>query len=138
MHERGALLPPAHHWPTPHASQSSRLVSVPPPSMKVPGSHAAGMGTELPLGQKWPTLHDLQVGWPNSSWYEPEGHSTHRLLFAADAWVPGLHGVGAIEAVVQLEPGGQSEHCSLAVRLEVLEKEPASQGSGAEAPGGQT
>ena len=105
---------------------------------KVPGSHVGASLSEAPIGQKKPAPHALHAVALNSSWYEPEGHSTHRLLFAADAWLPGLHGVGAIEAVVQLEPGGQSEHCSLAERLEVLEKEPASQGSGAEAPGGQT
>ena len=62
----------------------------------------------------------------------------HCGMPAAAAIEPGEQGVGFMEPVEHAEPGGHGEHWLCSERFVVPLKLPASHGSGADAPGGQT
>ena len=61
----------------------------------------------------------------------PAGHGMHADCLASGWWLPGLHGVGAVAAVAQLEPAGHGVHAAALAKSVLLENVPALHGRAA-------
>ena len=74
---------------------------------------------------------------PLASWKLPAAHAEHSDCCSMAVNVPGEHGELVVEPTPQALPRGQAEHSAALLRFALLEKVPAAQGSGADAPKGQ-
>ena len=79
----------------------------------------------------------MQLVAPSSGWYVPAAQLSHVALPVSAAYVPGEHGVGSVEPVVQWLPLGHGVHSEDALSAVELEYDPATHGSGAAAPSAQ-
>ena len=74
---------------------------------------------------------------PGALWYLPSAHAVHSVLLALGAWLPGLHGTGAVAPAKLKKPTGLTSHSAALLRLVAVEKRPPGHGSGADAPAAQ-
>ena len=79
---------------------------------KAPGLDIAGSSWDEPDGQMDPALHGRHDDAPVSFCNVAAGKGPHVALPVTDAWLPGMHGDGAIEPVPHEWPSVQSVHCS--------------------------
>ena len=136
LHAVGRAAPPAHAKPASHSKQSGSP-SISLALANVPASHVGANLSDAPSGQKSPASHASHAVAFDAAWYDPAEHSKHRPSSCVGVWLPGEHGDGAVEPVEQLEPGGQTVHCSDAERSVALEKRPTRHGRGEDVPRGQ-
>ena len=74
---------------------------------------------------------------PLASWKLPAAHASHSDCRSTAVYVPGEHGELVVDPTPQALPRGQAEHSAALLMFALLEKVPAAQGNGADAPKGQ-
>ena len=114
-HSLGCAAPPGQKKPIVHGMQSFLLVKL--PGAYVPGSQAAGNGTDAPRGQRNPSGHGKQLAPPSAGWYVSALHAAQSVLRSPTAKLPALQLVGTVEPATQKVPDGHGRHSERSARL---------------------